>query len=233
MSRLGRGFPNNQLRWQLSPLVTPVPQFDSIGAGLYSGSNAGSWTHNVGTHAKAVLIFGMWYSNTGSGNATVSFGGTSVPSITGLGAYGNTTFGGGGGFYTYYYVWAMLNPTVGTVTGAFSIPGGSGWGMTINSITYSNVSSIGAGLTNFGATTAVSHTAAVSPSNGKTLVHGVAQNTSASTPFTSYNQNQQWRSPSGYAMLLGDAPAAASVPFTAVAPAASPDWASLIVPLAA
>lgn len=230
MSRLGRAFPNNQLMWQLRPLVTPVPLFDSVGAGL-SGGQSGSWTHSVGAAAKAVVIFGMWYSNTGSGNASVSFGGTGVPAVATLGGYGTTTWGGGSGYYVYNFAWAMMNPATGTVTGSYSIPGGTGWGMTINSIAYTNVSSIGTGLTNYGSGTAASQTAA--SGKGKTLVHQFAQYFSPATGFTQYNQNQRWKSTAGYSMLIGDAPGAASVSVTGLAPAASPDWGSLVVPLAA
>ncbi|WP_142256617.1 hypothetical protein [Mycobacterium colombiense] len=218
--------------WQLRPLVTPIPQFDSIGAGL-SGGQSGSWTHNVGANAKAVIIFGMWYSNTGSGNASVSFGGVGVPVKASNGGYGNTTWGGGSGYYTYHFAWAMLNPATGSVTGAYSIPGGTGWAMSINSITYNNVSSIGTGVSGYGAGTAASHTTGVTPSRGQLLAQGFAQNVGPTTGFTQYNQNQRWKSTAGYSLLIGDAPAAASVPFTALAPAAGPDWSSLVVPLAA
>lgn len=221
---MGRSYPMTRL---LRPqATTPLVPFDSVGAG-YSGAQSGSWTHNVGSSAKAVVVFGIEYSNTGSGNPSVSFGGTGMTLLNSLGGYGSTTLGGGAGFYVYVFAWGLLNPSTGTVTGSYSIPGGSGWNMTINSIAYDTVTGFGTTATTDGSGTAASQT--VSSASGQAFVQAFAQYTSPS--FTGYNQKSRWNSSSGYALNIGDAPGASSVHFAATAPASSPDWASIAVPL--
>lgn len=88
MSRLGRGFPNNQLCWQVPPrLVQPVPAFDNSAiSGYQSAVSSGTpftWTDTAapGTYGIVALFGNNNNSFTSAATPTIKFGSASLTSL--------------------------------------------------------------------------------------------------------------------------------------------------------
>lgn len=214
MARLGRAYPVQRI-FKPPPGGAPVI-FDAVGAGAASGSSGFSWSHTIGTSARAVLV-GV---SSQSGNAlTVKVGSTSMTQLGSFFSFGPTV---------YMSLWELLNPPTGAQTIAVSGAGAANAG---NSVSYNNVSGFGTVATNSGSGTTASQS--ITSATGQMVFQMFAYGGSAGQTFSAYNQTSRWVqagvSSVTYPAMIGDAPGAATVNFSATISSGS--WGAIAVPL--
>lgn len=215
MSRLGRGFPNNALRWQ-TIMVKPPVTYDATGAGATGHVTSLSWSHTIGAQAKAVIVAATME---GTGTATAKVGSTSMTQLAGpVGDYS--------GIGDYLVMFGLLNPPTGAQTVSITF-GGTDYAAA-NSVSYLNVSSFGSPVTATGNSASLAVTA--TSASGQMVAQAFA---GLQSTISSYNQTSRYNAP--YAsgvhqpLLIGDAPGASTVNFTASQ--TSNPWAAAAVPL--
>lgn len=216
------------------PYVAPLvsgPTLDAIG-GASNVINTTGFTatelHPIGSSATAILLAGMYtYPTTGSvaANLSAKCGGVTMSLLASFLWRSESTA----------FIFGLLDPPTGAQTlAATSASGAGSASIYMNSISYSGVSGFGTGVAtgSTSTSTALSQTVTTGALGNLIFQVFVAQGT---TPVTigNYNQTQRWASPvSSYATLIGDAPGAASVAFTAAASASpSVGFGAAAVPL--
>lgn len=200
--------------------------FDAVGGGVYwAGTTGGNWNHTIA--GNALVIFGtMWYS----GGFTLGWninGQAITPTLTSQLYFNN------GYYFGSSWCWTLLNPPTGTVNIACSVTSGNGpIQITMNSVSYTNVGSIGTPITNTGSSTTATTNAAGLISTGR-IAHAFGSD--GTNTFTSYSQtqryNQGYHASDARPLVIGDAAGNPSgVTFTA---ASSPavDYTAVTVPL--
>lgn len=207
------------------PLV-PVT-FDVLGAGnqgsnSFSSSTAFTWAHNAIGNAATVGV-----NSQGNGPQThaVTYNGVAMTLL------GNIQYvATGTSHYAMVSLWGMLNPPTGSKTVSATVSQSSNLGISGvgNSMSYKNVASFGTAVTNNGSGTALSVSSVASQLGG--MVAAALASRSTET-ISAFNQTSRYNlTGSVENILLGDAPGAASVNFTATI-SASDTWGAVAVPL--
>jgi hypothetical protein len=182
--------------------------------GNASATVTASWTHAI--NGNAIVVFATTW-NTATLTATV--GGISAPSL-----------GFAGPFNTYglLYAFAMMNPPTGAQTVAFA--GGAGNFACGCSISYQNVS--GFGTPQFTVVTGTPATASISATAGQMLAQAFADNNAV---YGSYNQTQRVNFPEvnsvNIGLVVGDAPSAPTVNFSAANSDTTGQSGSVVIPI--
>ena len=210
--------------------VMPVPNsvypitLDAAGTATATGyaANGASWTHTVSGNFIVVAVNGVLMNNTGM-YATV--GGVAMTKL--VDSYYTGLRGGSYGFISFWY---LANPPQGSQTIAVAAPQSltSGTFWCGNSYSYNNVGSVTAATVATSTTT----TSASVTLNGS--VGQVALNLMGGWPgsgnFTNYNQTARYNGPPGggpYICLIGEAPGATSVTFSATSPTVGYGWGAM------
>ena len=193
---------------------TTPPSYDSVGAGYTSGGSGGSWSHTM-VNASVICVSIMCGAASG---ATVNIDGTiNVPQVGPVVTIGSNA--------QYLYMFALTKPpqgahTINVVNANAYLVGGS--------VAYRNAwvvdplqSATGSGTT---------ETQVVTASTGSLVVQVFAAY--GSQAQSGYNQTARyygWGNGSTWPMMMGDAPGAASVTFTATM--SNSAWAGVAVVL--
>jgi len=187
----------------LAGKATPAgpPTFDSAGAGYSAlGGVNGSYSHDIA--GNFVAIFGWVSTTSASSTITATVGGQSATS-----AY-DVTNGNYGGYYYYEIAFYLLNPPTGSQT--IAVDATSIDGMTINSVSCNNVTTVDTAL--YSAITGTALTASVSSSNASNLYLFAAMGANgASADFSSLSGATSRYSVAENAartaaLIIGDAP---------------------------
>lgn len=215
--------------------VAPHPTYDASGAGYLGTSTSPSWSHDIGSAAKALVVFISAYTNSGSPvPSSVKVGGTSLTELGSLGTYGSSVWNAGGGFYLYLYAYGLIDPPTGPQTIAISYAGGTGWQTAASSVSYETVSSFGT-VTTAGPTAGTSASQSVSSATGDRIAQAFTCGGESSGSFSSYSETSRYSAAFGSsvnpALVIGDAAGATTVPFTATAPTGAASWGGIAVPL--
>ena len=117
--------------------------FESVAAGSYVGALATSWQHVITAPANCLLVLVASNSISPPG-MTIDTGQT----FTFLNALGYASFSN-----IYYYLYGLMNPTVGTRTISTTIGAFAGYAVGGSSIAYSGVTGFAANVATFAATT--------------------------------------------------------------------------------
>lgn len=199
--------------------------YDATGAGNISPVNGATslpWSHTIAGNAVVVLVT-SWAPGT-SETVTAQVGSTSMSllaSITNIYHFDN---------YLSVYAFGLLNPPTGAQTVSISITDTSQ--VVANSVSYNDVDSFGTPVTASALDGSPAMAAASSSGDMLAQIFGAY----APTTFSTYSQTQRWvqgtESFQGLATVVGDAPGATSVTFTATE-SGSPNtaWGGIIVPL--
>ena len=171
------------------------PAFDSVGAGYKAGGGSGSWSHTLGSNAKALVVPVL--CNAASG-VTVNIDGTTP--LTLLRTPVTITTGG----TLYLYLFGLINPPTGAHT--INVANASSY-LVANSSAYTNVVGFGSPQSKTGAGTAATQTATTSnPGRVWFQAFGSIANAAA----TAYSQTERWNgwaSGSTFPLNFGDAAA--------------------------
>jgi hypothetical protein len=200
------------------------PRFDALGGGFTPGSTSVtscSWAHTI-TGNCLVVVMDNFDSTSAFGTDAVTVGSTTVPLLGTPESYDSGP--------EILYVFGLLTPPTGPQTIHFNATGSSGTLLPSgNSLSYFGVTGFGTLARTSGTGTAMSQT--VTAAVGQLIVQafGNGQAASLSTP---YNQTQRWSAfpASSVATIIGDAPGAASVSFTATGNVTGP-WGGIALPL--
>lgn len=218
MSRLGRGFPNNAL---MRPIPLPFPvSYDATGGGsnVVSSTPSLTWAHNISGNAIIVCVSAQATNTTAAATAKVG-----TTSMTQLGA--SAKFGPNSGYYTWSIIFGLLAPPQASQTISLSLGSGAAF-LAGNSVSYNNVGSFGTVVSSTG----TSSSPALSVSSAPRQM--VAETfTTWNTNPTGYTQTSRYSLNAGSparGFLIGDAPGAATVNFSAVS---CDQWAAAAVPL--
>jgi hypothetical protein len=182
--------------------------FDTVaGDGVgFSGTTAKTWSHTASGTNRAVVVAFVVNDFAGTVTRTVTYGGTAMTLLGSIGANNDPTL--------KIHIYGLLNPpaTAQTVSLKFNVSGASAMA---KSFSYNGVSSFGAVTTTFGISgTAVSQTVSSAVAN-RVMQSFFVFNNSA---ITAYNQTSRWAGNSSIpsaGVVVGDAPGAASISFTA------------------
>lgn len=160
-----------------NPLPTPSGiTFQSVAAGAYVSATGTSWQHVITAPANCLLVLSV--SNSLNPAAISIDTGQKLTLINGLGyvAFGNI----------YWYLYGLMNPTVGTRTITTSIGAFAGYSVGGASVAYSGVSGFAANATTFaGSTTTQTLTLPAFP--GGVAVLGTNQGWSSATQTSRQN----------------------------------------------
>lgn len=215
MSRLGRGFPNNALMHQM---LIPLPvAYDATGGGSGVVGTSTSWTHNIA--ANAVTLSGYLQATNTTAVPTANVGGTSMTLLGVSPKYGPTA-----GYYFWSFIFGLLNPPTGNQT--ITISASTAAAVGANSVSYKNVGSFGTFTSTQGTSSAPVLSVPSAP--GQMVVETFATwstNPSGYTQTSRYTQNVN--SPAR-GLLVGDAPGASTVSFSA---SSCDEWTAAAVPL--
>ncbi|BBY43568.1 fibronectin type III domain-containing protein [Mycolicibacterium celeriflavum] len=217
--------------------LTP-PAFDAVGAGNTGAGTANvttTWSHTASGDSSAVVV-GLRWSHTGgffppSGTPTrtATYGGTLMTSL-GVVGLNNAALTDINGTFVYHEFFGLLSPPTGEQPVSISVARPGAGSITVEgcSASYSAVSAFGSISANFGTEPGTSLSQNVISAMSERVVQMF---TTASGPITNYNQTLRFGGvANGIGFVIGDAPGAASVPFTATR-ADSVDYAGLAVRL--
>jgi hypothetical protein len=207
------GIPSGEAFGTLS--LNPVV-FESVGAGNSTSTGNPTWTHTINGN---MLMVGV---TTGlASGVTATVGSTSMVAVgtpINIGVFPDT----------YCWVFKLQNPPQGSQTITANI--GASNANAANSVSYKGVATVGRPVTASGH----SNSPTVStPSAAGQMVFNLITNNMTDAAFASYNQTQRsYSHVSGQSppTLIGDAPGAPTVTFTATN-SSSQDWAAVAVPL--
>lgn len=212
------------------------PTFEAKGAGnTGSGTNSATttWSHTASGDFSAIVV-GLWWAHTGffspSGTPTrtATYGGTPMTSL-GVVGLNNAALTDINGTFMYHEFFGLLNPPTGAQSVSLSVDR-AGASITIEgcSVSYIAVSAFGSVSPDSGTEAGTSLAQTVSSAVNEMVVQMF---TTASGAITNYNQTLRFDGvTNGIGFVIGDAPGAASVPFTA-SRADGVDYAGLAVRL--
>lgn len=199
------------------------PAFDAKGVGApVSGTASASatWSHTASDDSSAVVVGLQWAHRggflppSGTPTRTATFGGTPM---TSLGAVGlnNVPLTSINGTFVFHELFGLLNPPTGPQTVSLSVgrPGAAEINVQACSLSYTAVSAFGSVSTDFGTEAGTSLSQDVIAAVNEVVVQMF---TTDSGPITGYSQTLRVDGVADdFAFVTGDAPGAASVPFTA------------------
>lgn len=206
--------------------VSDVVRFDSLGASDKGLKSSWAWSHTLGANATALFVHLYLTYTTAPGALTVKVGSTTIPNMV------NLPVGTQSGITCVALSYAILNPATGVQAMTAQLASGSAY-IAVNSVAYTNVSSLGAPVTNTGISTSLS-SGSVTAQSPQAISQMFGLGLSAVTTISSYNYTQrstiQAISGSNNTMLIGDAPGNAGVNLTATG-SPSDYWGSIAIPL--
>jgi hypothetical protein len=194
--------------------------FESLATGAQANATTLSWSHTIGAAAKALVVaVHAGAATLASPSATV--GGTPMTLLSKYEYAANQ----------YLMLFGLINPPTGAQTAVVTHSGAPYAGGT--SLAYTGVSSFGTPVTSTGSGAAASLTVTSAAGQRVVQIFGNQGITAGAGAFTSYNQTSRYThgnvSSAAFPTLIGDAPGASSVSFTAALP--SQVWGGLAVPL--
>lgn len=188
------------------PVPTLPVLYDATGAG-YTGTGTPSWLHAI--TGNGIVVFVSIFVNTSTPTVTASVGGTAM---TQQGVIANWFTASGS--YESVYAFVLQSPPTGSQTISVSISGATTDFITANSLSYYNVSGFGTAATSNTGT--ANPSMSVSSATGQMVAQAFGDYT---TTFSAYSQTQRYNKPySGsvnLSFVMGDAPGASSVTFSA------------------
>jgi hypothetical protein len=200
------------------------PVFDAVGAGASGFNTGGGWAHTLSADATALVVAVNWFDFTSSmtpPTVSVDVGSTPMTLLDTVYSYAapGSLFGG-------MCLFGLMAPPTGaqTITVTFSDGTTNGVG---NSLSYAGVTSFGTAVDN---TIGSATTPTLSVSSGADQM--VAQAFGGWVyDLSAYNQTQRFNQPygAGLSFIMGDAPGATTVNFTASQTATI--WSAAAVPL--
>lgn len=203
--------------------ISPV-SYDSTGAGAgVSGTTAAtlSWAHTITGNAVVVAL--TMQSNLSTTTATAKVGTTSMTKL------GNSAqFTNGSGYFVSVVLFGLLSPPTGSQTVSVTMNSGTNY-CVANSVSYKNVSSFGSVVSNTGASSVPA--LSVPSGTGQMVTEAFttwSTNPSGYTQTSRYSQNVNAFGGASRGFLIGDAPGASTVNFSA---ASSDQWAAIAVPM--
>lgn len=217
-------FPEYRLGMRKIALDSDLVIFDSVGSKAVGVASSWSWTHSFGVNANALIVYVYFEYSSAPGALTVKVGTTVIPQLVSL------TVGSSSGITTVIQAYGMLNPP----SGAMSAQLASGSvGMTMNSVAYQNVSAFGTPITNSGHSTSLT-SGSVTAQSPQLISQMFTLGLSSSDTLSAYNETIRSQitasGGSNYAMIIGDAPGAVGVNFSATG-SPSDFWGSIAIPL--
>jgi hypothetical protein len=206
--------------------VTAQPSFDAVGAGKTGTATTLTWSHTI--TGNAVIVGGNILEHTStSPTLTAKVGSTSMTSIAKLSPILSTATG----WYFTVFAFQLLNPPTGAQTMTLTLTGTSP-DTAVNSVSYSNVSSVGTPTQDSHTTATTSASTTVSSASNQTVVYVYGNGTTGT--LSAFNQTQRYYQPyvasTCNPALIGDAPGAASVTFS-LTQSASGNYGAIGVPL--
>lgn len=203
--------------------LSPV-NYDATGASNSSGGTTSLTFSHTATAGATVILWVRTANSSANSAITATYGSSSMTQVGSV-----YTMGASGG-YTHYLAAFSLSGAPGGAQTVTVSPAVSSF-VKANTVSYTNVTSIGAPVTNGSASGSSWSVSGIASATG----HMVTQCfSSASSPsLSSYNQTSRWSSTSGTwaaTMQIGDAPGAASVSFTETASASS-IWGAMAIDL--
>ena len=207
---------------------TPAVTFDTASTGHTDsgfGDASTAWSHTVSGNAVAVIVGVRWSQATSVGTPVraVAYGATPMQSL-GVRGLNDQAINAVSGVYEELF--GLRNPPSGAQTISVTIERPlSNLSLEACSVSYAQVSAFGPVSSVFGTEAGTSLTQTVNSATNEMVVQMFA---TASGSITGYSQSPRYASANG--LLIGDAPGAASVSFTATR-AASVDYAGLAVRL--
>lgn len=193
--------------------VVPVPEFDSLGGGAKSSGTSWSWSHTIGSNAKAIIVVGSAVSTAGWPIFSGTVGGVALDVL------GHQYHGYDGTYFYSTFILGMLNPPTGTQTVAVSSTTSSA-ATGMNSLAYSNVaafdepiyqpmSGVDGSTTNYVALVANAGTMTAPAAKANQLFVGGFNPIAATTAWSSVTPNQRfnntWSSGQNFPLIVGDA----------------------------
>jgi hypothetical protein len=211
-------------------IVAPVPSvtFDSVSGG-HTDSGLGdtntTWPHTASGNAAAVVVGLRWSQTGGVGTPTrtVTYGPATMTSLSvrGLDDEAINAFSG-----VYQELFGLRNPPTGAQTVSVTVDRtASNLSFEACSVSYAQVSGLVLAPPVSGTEAGTTMTQPVNSAPNEMVVQMFA---TASGPITAYNQTSRFTSANGF--LIGDAPGAAAISFTAIR-ASGVDYAGLAVRL--
>jgi hypothetical protein len=210
-------------------IAAPFVTFDAVSGGHTDsgfGNASATWSHTASGNSQAVVVGLRWSQTGGLGNATrtVTYGGTTMQSLGVVGLAGEATNAVAAVFVEFF---GVRNPASGAQTISVTVArGASSVSLEACSISYAQVSGFGPPTTPVSGTEAgTSMTQPVSSAANEMVVQMFG---TASGAITGYSQTPRFTSANG--LLVGDAPGAATISFTA-SRASGADYAGVAVRL--
>lgn len=200
-----------------TPAVSAPPTsvtFDAVGTGHTDtgfGNASTTWTHTASGNSPAVVVGLRWSQTGGIGNPTrtVTYGGTAMQSFGARGLAGEDLNAINA---AYVELFGVLNPPSGAQTVSVTVDRtASQLSLEACSVSNSNVSAFGPPTTPVSGTEAgTTMTQPVTSAANEMVVQMFGTQSGA---ITGYNQTPRYTSANG--MLIGDAPGAPAISFTA------------------
>lgn len=219
------GISSTSYGWGQAFVGAAPSTFDALGAGNSGNGINPSWSHTA-TPGAAVIVWAFAANNVNNSSVTATYAGNAM---TQRGSTVLNVFDG-----TFWH-WAYCFSYPAALSGAQTIvvtPAASSF-VKGNSISYENVSTFGTPVSNTG--TAASMTLSSVPSAVGNIVSNMFSLPFTATTPTAYNQTSRWNdnTTGGWTpatVLLGDAPGAATVSFSATQ-AAPANWVAMAIDL--
>lgn len=195
--------------------------FDAVGASGYNSSGTSfSWTHVIAADANAVLACcTIWCPGYGI-TVTATVGSTPMTQLSAISDWSSGVW-----HYQNQYTFGLLNPPTGTQTITVTIAGTDCMSVG-NSVSYKNVEAFGTPVTSSETGTTATTTVASNIQQMVVVAFASALSDPPSTvgSYTSFNQTVRSNIAGGAnypPIIIGDAPGATSVTFTATKPNSS------------
>jgi hypothetical protein len=210
-----------------APVAPPLPvAYDATGTGNGSNSSILNWTETISTLATAIVVTTAWQDTGAADTATAKVGSTSMTQLGIIHIADSVNADN-----DYIAMFGLLNPPTGSQTITTTITTAAFYYQTANSVSYKNVSGFGTAVTNSGTTASMS--VSVPSAVGQMAVAAFTTG-SVIVAASSFNQTSRY-STAGVGgtndpLLIGDAPGASTVSFTATMTGAS-SWVGIGVPL--
>lgn len=206
------------------------PVFDAVGAGVTGAGTAKvvTETHLLAASVSAIVV-GAHVGGTSTGTPTVTakIGTTTIPQLGSPEVY----FSPGTNAWQLV-LFGLISPPTGSQTITVTCSAGTN-DVAVNSVSYFDVSSFGTVVGTSGTGTSPSHT--VTSAANKRIFQMFGNSGTTAGAFSAYNQTSRYNKAAVSSVngptLIGDAPGAASVVFSATTASTPNGWGSIAVPM--
>jgi hypothetical protein len=207
-----------------------APAFDAVGGASNVGiTGSTTLTEDIGESATSLLVFASTQGASSLPSIAAKVGTTAMTELEAI------QYIEGSPNFTALYAFGLLDPPTGEQTITLTLAGDTG-DIDANCISHSGVSGFGTAVVASGTGTAMSHTVTSGAAN-ETIAQAFAGPVGSATTavISGYNRTTHFNGPGGAAgnpLLIGDAPGAGSVAFTATSATGGDEfWASIAVAL--